>query len=109
MFCNIGFDLENDIFVKIDFYIIVAFNLFEGSKGEAYLLKIPAKDIYQLVVEYGGYTHGTISKNGVITKESISDKNTRHEYSLTAEPNASYGTKSRELWDKLIVYKADFI
>ena len=93
---------------NINFYIIVAFNLFGGIKGEAYLFKIPAEVIYELVVDYGGYTHGTVSKNGVVTKESISDKNTKYEYSLTADPNATYGTKARELWDKLLVFKVDY-
>jgi hypothetical protein len=93
---------------NVDFYIIIAFNLFGGSKGEAYVFKIPAEVIYELVVDYGGYTHGTVSKNGIVTKESISDKNTRHEYSLTADPNATYGTKSRKLWDRFIEYKVDY-
>lgn len=94
---------------NIDFYIIIAFNLFGGSKGEAYVFKIPANVIYELVVDYGGYTHGTVSKNGIVTIESISDKGTRHEYSLTADPNAADGTKSKRLWDIFLEYKVDYI
>jgi hypothetical protein len=93
---------------SIDFYIIVAFNLFGGTKGEAYVFKIPANVIYELVVKYGGYTHGTVSKNGKVNLESISDINTRHEYSLTADPNAADGTKSKKLWDNFLEYKVDY-
>jgi hypothetical protein len=93
---------------NVDFYIIIAFNLFAGNKGEAYVFKVPSKDLYDLVVNYGGYTHGTVSKNGVITYESISDKNTRHEYSLTADPNAAAGTKSKDLWNKFLQYTVDY-
>ncbi len=74
---------------NVDFYIIMAFNVFGGDRGEAYVFKVPSEKIYDLVLEYGGYTHGTVKRNGVITAESIRDKSTDFEYSLSADPNAT--------------------
>lgn len=93
---------------NIDYYIIVSLNLFKGDNGEANVFKIPAKTIYQLVAEYGGYTHGTISKNGSVTKESLEDGSKLHEYSLTADPNASEETKSKKLWNRFLEYKVEY-
>lgn len=93
---------------NIDYYIIVAFNLFKGENGEANIFKIPAEVIYELVAEYGGYTHGTVSKNGVVNMESIEDKNKLHEYSLTADPNADEKSKSKKLWNRFMEYKVEY-
>ena len=88
----------------VDFYIIMAFNVFGGDRGEAYVFKVPSEKIYELVLEYGGYTHGTVKRNGVITAESIRDKSTDFEYSLSADPNASTTTKGKKLWLELMKY-----
>lgn len=92
----------------VDFYIIVAFNLFEGEKGEAYILKIPAVEMYKLIANYGGYTHGTVDKNGAITLESILNNKNLFEYSLSPEPNATKGTKANRLWQEFLKYKVEY-
>ena len=92
----------------VDFYIIMAFNVFGGDKGEAFLFKVPSNIIYDLVLEYGGYTHGTVKRNGVITAESIRDKSTDFEYSLSADPNADNNSKSKKLWDELMKYSVPY-
>lgn len=92
----------------VDFYIIVAFNLFEGEKGEAYILKIPAMEMYKLIANYGGYTHGTVDKNGAITLESILNNKNLFEYSLSPEPNATKGTKANRLWQEFLKYKVEY-
>lgn len=93
---------------NIQYYIIIALNLFEGTKGKAYAFKIPAKTIYELVVEYGGYTHGTVLQNGKITTESVNEDSNRKEYSLTADPNASNGSKSKDLWEIFKNYEVEY-
>lgn len=93
---------------NVDFYIIMAFNVFGGDRGEAYVFKVPSEKIYDLVLEYGGYTHGTVKRNGVITAESIRDKSTDFEYSLSADPNANDNSKSKKLWDELMKYSVPY-
>lgn len=92
----------------VDYYIIVALNLFEGENGKAYIFKIPSDVVYDLVVDYGGYTHGTVAKNGVITKESIKDKNKLYEYSLSPDPNSEAGNKSKRLWEEFLKYEQNY-
>jgi hypothetical protein len=92
----------------VDFYIIVAFNLFEGEKGKAYILKIPAVEMYKLIANYGGYTHGTVDKNGAITLESILNNKNLFEYSLSPEPNATKGTKANRLWQEFLKYQVEY-
>ena len=93
---------------NVDFYIIMAFNVFVGDRGEAYIFKVPSDKIYDLVLEYGGYTHGTVKRNGVITAESIRDKSTDFEYSLSADSNASNSSKSKKLWIELMEYSVPY-
>ena len=93
---------------NVDFYIIMAFNVFGGDRGEACVFKVPSEKIYDLVLEYGFYTHGTIKRNGVITAESIRDKTTDFEYSLSADPNAPNNTKSKKLWLELLEYSVPY-
>ncbi|MDC6467597.1 hypothetical protein OAW63_01260 [Flavobacteriaceae bacterium] len=93
---------------NVDFYIIMAFNVFGGDKGEAHIFRVPSEKIYDLVLKYGGYTHGTVKRNGVITAESIRDKSTDFEYSLSADPNANSNSKSKKLWDELMKYSVPY-
>lgn len=93
---------------NVDFYIIMAFNVFGGDRGEAHVFKVPSEKIYELVLEYGGYTHGTVKRNGVITAESIRDKTTDFEYSLSADPNSPNSTKSKKLWLELLEYSVPY-
>lgn len=92
----------------VDFYIIVAFNLFVGEKGEAYILKIPAVEMYKLIADYGGYTHGTVDKNGAVTLKSILNNKNLFEYSLSPEPNATKGTKANRLWQEFLKYRVEY-
>lgn len=94
---------------NVDYYIIVCLNVFGGNHGEAFILKVPSKTIYKLVLQYGGYTHGTIQRNGVITAETLSDDSLDFEYSLSADPNANNNTKSKQLWLELIKYKVPYL
>src|SRR5690554_1760123 len=92
----------------VDYYIIMALNIFSGEHGEAYIFKVPSQKVYDLIPEYGGYTHGTIARNGTITVESIKEKSKDFEYSLTADPNGQNNSKSRKVWDELMKYKVPY-
>jgi hypothetical protein len=93
---------------NVDYYIIMAFNVFGGKRGEAHVFKVPSEKIYVLVFEYGGYTHVNVKRNGVITTESIRDKSTDFEYSLSADPNAANSSKSKKLWLELMKYSVPY-
>jgi len=83
---------------KIDYYMILAYNLFEGEYGGAYLLIIPANEIYSLIPEYGCYAHGTVVKNGKITLNNMYG----HSYEYALRPNPLKKTaKSGKLWEIL--------
>ena len=92
---------------SIDFYILIGYNMYDEtcSVGKAYILKIPSNDMYNLVVEYGGYAHGTCEKLGNITINNIKGRNC--EYALRCDPNNKNG-KNYELWKKLMNYEVSY-
>ena len=85
---------------NIDYYIFLAYDLFEGEVGEIYWLLCKAEELYQLIPEYGGYAHGTIKQLGKITPENIYGRNC--EYALRPNPQARPGTKPRKLWEIML-------
>ena len=42
--------------------------------GQAYIFKVPSNIVYELIVLYGGYAHGTKILHGPITNENIKGK-----------------------------------
>lgn len=93
----------------IDFYIVVSFNLYEGQNGKANIFKIPSEKLYSWIPEYGGYTHGTIERNGEITIDSVSDVEVDYEYSLTAKPNGTNSNKQFKLWQLFEKYEVEYL
>lgn len=93
---------------NIDYYIFVCYNMHSNKslKGKAYILKIPSNDLYDIIINYGGYAHGTYSILGKITKENIKGRNC--EYALRCNPNSLEGTKDYKLWRKLLKYKTTY-
>jgi hypothetical protein len=92
----------------VNYYIVITMNLFDRG-GKAYCLKIPAKDMYDLLPEYGGYAHGTICEYGEITPESIEgNKDSQCEYALRPKPNATKGTKYHSLWKEMKKYRVEY-
>lgn len=85
---------------NIDYYLLLAYNLWEAELGEVYWFLCPATDLYALIPEYGNYAHGTISKLGKITKDNIYGSN--KEYALRPNPTSSSNTKSYKLWQLLL-------
>lgn len=82
---------------KIDFYVFLVYNMFEGELGQIYWFLCKPHDLYKLLPEYGGYAHGTKDKLGKITKDNIFGRN--YEYALRPHPNAKNQTKGKQLWD----------
>jgi len=93
---------------NIDFYIFIGYNMYKCNThiGKAYIFKIPHDKINKLIVEYGGYAHGTVKIFGKITKDNIIGRNC--EYALRCDPNAVEKTKSFKLWKEFMKYSVDY-
>ena len=61
----------------IDYYILIGYNMYDNDnvKGKAYTFKISSKNMYDLVMAYGGYAHGTCTTLGKITNENLKGRN----------------------------------
>ena len=82
----------------INFYLFIIYNHNIGNFGQLYYLLIPSKELYSLIPEYGGYSHGTIQQNG-----KIIEINEKYEYSL--RPNFLKSGKSNELFYRLLKFR----
>jgi hypothetical protein len=89
---------------KIDYYIIVCYNIHEEVLGKVYTFLIPSNKIYTLIVEYGSYAHGTTSKLGLITDKNIFGRNL--EYCL--RPNPLKNNIAKKLWNEFLKYEIEF-
>lgn len=57
-----------------NFYIFTAYHLAEENlhtEGELYIFKIPGESLKSILVEHGGYAHGTVKEHGKITKDGL--------------------------------------
>jgi len=91
---------------NIDYYIFIAYNMYENETiGNAHIFKIPSNNVYELIIRYGGYAHGTCNVLGQITIDNIKGRNC--EYALRCDPNAKKG-KSFELWNEFIKYEVEY-
>jgi hypothetical protein len=82
---------------KIDYYLLLAYNLYENEIGKLYWFLCEASELYDLLPEYGGYAHGTIGKLGKITCDNIYDRNC--EYALRPNPLQNDNNKPKILWN----------
>lgn len=90
----------------VQFYIFIAYNMYENvNLGKAHIFKVPSGAVYNMVVRYGGYAHGTNEVNGPITMETLYGRNL--EYALRCNPNATSG-KSAQLWNELLQYEVEY-
>lgn len=80
---------------EIDYYIFMCYNVHDGDIGKIYWFLCPSYKIYKLIPKYGGYAHGTIKKNGIITLDNMFG----HNYEYALRPTSMHNTR---LWDKLI-------
>lgn len=80
---------------QIDYFLFLAYNVYEDELGKVYWFLAESKDIHQLLISNGQYAHGTKNKNGQITYDNLYGKN--FEYSLRPNMKKKNG-KSAELW-----------
>lgn len=85
---------------NVDYYILLVYNVHEGTIGRLHWLLCNAKELYSLLPEYGGYAHGTVERLGKISFDNIQGRNC--EYALRPNLLAKSHTKQRRLWDKMI-------
>lgn len=81
---------------NIDYYLFLVYVLEEGDLGTVYWFLVESKDLYELIPEFGGYSHGTIEKQGRITQENMFGKN--YEYSLRPKVG-------NMLWNRLLKFR----
>jgi hypothetical protein len=89
-------------------YVLLGYNMYDESDkdiGKGYVFKVPAEKMYNLVINYGGYAHGTVGKLGKITKDNIKGRNC--EYALRCDPNSKQG-KNKEIFDELLKYEITY-
>ncbi len=91
---------------NIDYYILIGYDIFEGTFGKVYVMKIPSVIIHDLIIEYGSYAHGTISKLGKIHNSNIKGRNL--EFALRPNPQNTSNTVAYKLWKVLLKYEIDF-
>lgn len=90
---------------NVDYYIFIAYNMYtKNDIGQAYIFKVPSNIVYELIVLYGGYAHGTKSALGPITNENIKGRNC--EYALRCNPNTKKGKSL--LWEELKKYEVEY-
>ena len=91
---------------NVDYYILIAYNMYENDTiGKGYIFKVPSQAIYDLIVRFGGYAHGTCEELGKITQDNMKGRNC--EYALRCDPNAKNG-KNFELWNNFIKYEVEY-
>ena len=91
---------------KIDFYIFIGYNMYNNNTlGKGYIFKIPSDSLYELIIDYGGYAHGTFKKLGKISHDNLKGRNC--EYVLRCDPNKKKG-KNYDLWNKLLKYEVEY-
>ena len=73
--------------------------------GNAHIFKIPSNIVYDLIIRFGGYAHGTCAALGKITTDNIKGRNC--EYALRCDPNAKKG-KNVELWNEFMKYEVEY-
>ena len=69
----------------VSLYLFTAYHLtMENVErgGDLYIFLIPKESMIDLIMEHGGYAHGTIREHGVITMDSLLNAEKTHEYSL---------------------------
>jgi len=94
---------------NIDYYILIYYNMYYNSiKGKGFCFKVPADNLYELIIKYGCYSHGTCKKLGKINHDNIKGKN--YEYSLRCNPNSNIkNNKNNKLWNELLKYEIEYI
>ena len=90
----------------VHLYLLVCYDMYEGEKGQVYVILLTAAVMYELVLKYGGYAHGTVSKLGKITELNMFNRNL--EYALRPNPRTNTTNKPYKLWCELLNHVIEF-
>lgn len=86
-------------------YLLTAYYLDRSNVdnfGELFIFKLTKSNIKEMIVKYGGYAHGTVSKLGIITQNDLDDINNDKEYAFRPKYND-------ECWKSLLQYRINDI
>jgi len=95
--------LQIRLYHDIQNYIFTAYYLNNNNvegEGELFIFNIPKENIFDIILKYGSYAHGTKKEYGDITLEKLKNSKSSIEYAL----RPSYGDK---LWNYILKYKID--
>jgi hypothetical protein len=84
-------------------YLLTAYYLSDenvDTSGELFIFKLNKKEMKDLIVEFGGYAHGTKQKLGEINHESVGLSNNDKEYALHLQYNG-------RCWEKLLLKRIE--
>jgi hypothetical protein len=84
-------------------YILTSYYLNEKNLdilGELFIFKLNKNDIKNIILNYGSYAHGTITKLGKIAKNDLDDITNDKEYAIRPK----YGDKC---WCELLKFRID--
>jgi len=85
----------------IQYYILTAYYLTNknvNTGGELFIFSVPKDDMRNIILNYGGYAHGTNKKNGDITIDDLKNEKNMKEYAL----RPSYGDKC---WNDILKFR----
>jgi len=86
-------------------YLLTAYYLCNENietEGELFIFRLTKLNLKNLILQYGGYAHGTIQKLGTITEEDLSLPENDKEYAIRPK----YGDKC---WNELLQFRVDEI
>ena len=84
-------------------YLLTAYYIDQSNidmLGELFIFRLSKDNIKQMILHYGGYAHGTISKLGKITENDINDPFNDKEYAFRPK----YGD---QCWNMLLQFRID--
>ena len=84
---------------KLDYYLIVCYNLYELKKGKIYFFLCEPTELYKLIPKYGGYAHGNTKILGNIKKNNIKNRNLEYNLHPIVKNNKN---KQNQLWNEMI-------
>lgn len=82
-------------------YILTAYHIDYTNLenlGELYIFKLNKENLKSIVLQYGGYAHGTLKEHKKITIEDLNDKDNKKEYAIRPK----YGSKC---WNELLNFR----
>ena len=82
-------------------YLLTAYYISEEnvvSGGELFIFKLNKENMKNMIIQYGGYAHGTVQKLGAITEEDLSVPDNDKEYAIRPK----FGDKC---WNELLRFR----